>query len=90
MNAPGAALPLSDAVTGVAMTIVDVCDESGMPEWPSRLRELGFVEGEQVRVLRRGQPGDEPLAVRVGGSTFALRRAEADCVQVVPANGVRP
>jgi len=34
-------------------------------------------------VLARGVPGGEPLAVRVGLSTFALRRAEADCVRVV-------
>jgi ferrous iron transport protein A len=90
MSGEGSALPLSDAVTGMVMTVVDVRDESGVPEWPSRLRELGFVEGEEVCVLRRGQPGGEPLAVRVGGSTFALRRAEAGCVQVVPADGVLP
>ncbi|EGK72315.1 Putative Fe2+ transport system protein A, FeoA [Methyloversatilis universalis FAM5] len=50
------------------------------------MRELGFIEGEPVQVLRRGQPGGEPLAVRVGVSTFALRRAEAACIQVVPAD----
>jgi ferrous iron transport protein A len=90
MNGDCSTLPLSDAVTGVAMIIVDVRDESGVPEWPSRLRELGFVEGEEVCVLRRGQPGGEPLAVRVGGSTFALRRAEAGCVRVVPTGNGNP
>jgi ferrous iron transport protein A len=88
MSGEGSALPLCDAATGVVMTIVDVRDEGGGPEWPLRLRELGFIEGEEVCVLRRGQPGGEPLAVRVGGSTFALRRAEAGCVQVVPADGL--
>ena len=67
--------------------VVEVRDAAGVPELPARLRELGFVEGEAVRVLRRGQPGGEPLAVRVGVSTFALRRAEARCVRVVPAGG---
>lgn len=90
MNGDNSTRPLSHAVTGVAMTIVDVRDDSGVPEWPSRLRELGFVEGEEVCVLRRGQPGGEPLAVRVGGSTFALRRAEAGCVQVVPTGNGNP
>ena len=32
----------------------------------------------------RSQPGGDPLAVRVGQSTFALRRAEAACVLVQP------
>jgi ferrous iron transport protein A len=35
-------------------------------------------------VLTRGRPGGDPLAVRVGHSTFALRRVEAACVQVRP------
>jgi ferrous iron transport protein A len=49
-----------------------------------RLAELGFIAGEPVQVLRRGPGGREPLAVRVGDSVFALRRAEARCVEVQP------
>jgi ferrous iron transport protein A len=49
-----------------------------------RLMELGFVPGERIRMLRRGLPGGEPLAVKVGQSTFALRRAEAALVSVKP------
>jgi ferrous iron transport protein A len=48
---------------------------------PQRLRELGFVEGEDVEVLRVA-PGGGPLAVRVGATLFALRAAEAECVLV--------
>lgn len=47
-----------------------------------RLAEIGFIPGEHVRVVARAQPGGEPIAVRVGASTFALRRAEAECVLV--------
>ena len=47
-----------------------------------RLLEIGFVEGEQVRVVAHGHPGREPLAVRIGGTTFALRRFEAERVLV--------
>jgi ferrous iron transport protein A len=47
-----------------------------------RLAELGFLKGERVCVVARGFPGREPLAVRVGSATFALRRAEAECIQV--------
>ncbi len=47
-----------------------------------RLRELGFVDGEEGRVVGRGPLGREPLLVQVGFTRFALRRAEADRVQV--------
>jgi ferrous iron transport protein A len=53
-----------------------------------RLIEIGFVQGATLRVIAFGQPGNDPIGVRVGGrggvSTFALRRAEAACVQVWP------
>lgn len=47
-----------------------------------RLRELGFVAGEQVQVLASGPVGGEPLLVQVGYTRFALRRSEAARVQV--------
>ena len=51
-----------------------------------RLIEIGFVQGATLRVIAFGQPGDDPIGVRVGGrggvSTFALRRNEASCVWV--------
>ena len=46
------------------------------------MAEIGFLPGEPVRLLSRAQPGGDPLVVRVGLSTFALRRAEAACIQV--------
>ncbi|AVP57333.1 FeoA family protein [Pulveribacter suum] len=51
---------------------------------PLRLMEIGFLPGERVRVLARGFPAADPLAVRVGQATFALRRHEAALVQVQP------
>jgi ferrous iron transport protein A len=50
-----------------------------------RLLELGFVPGEKVQVLRRMLAGRGPLAVRVGGSTFAMRSLESALIEVVPA-----
>jgi ferrous iron transport protein A len=53
-----------------------------------RLIEIGFVQGATLRVIAFGQPGNDPIGVRVGGrggvSTFALRRLEAACVWVWP------
>lgn len=50
-----------------------------------RLKELGFIKGESVRILHRGYFGGEPLAVRIGQSTFALRSFEAALIGVAPA-----
>lgn len=49
-----------------------------------RLMELGFVPGEQIRMLKRGLPGGDPLAIRVGNATFALRRFEAALITIQP------
>jgi ferrous iron transport protein A len=48
----------------------------------TRLRDLGFVPGARCEVVARMWLGGDPLAVRIGGSTFALRRAEAAAVRV--------
>jgi ferrous iron transport protein A len=49
-----------------------------------RLLEIGFLPGERVRVIAQGYPGRDPLAVRIGHTTFALRRYEAALIRVVP------
>lgn len=49
-----------------------------------RLTEIGFVPGERVRVVAHGFPGREPVAVRVGHTTFALRGHEAALIRVQP------
>jgi ferrous iron transport protein A len=47
-----------------------------------QLFELGFIKGESVVLLRRTMPGSDPMVVRVGGSTFALRKAEAQAINI--------
>lgn len=49
-----------------------------------RLLEIGFVPGERVRVVALGPGGSEPIAVRIGGTMFALRRHEAEHILVAP------
>jgi ferrous iron transport protein A len=49
-----------------------------------QLADIGFAPGERVTVVAHAWPGHDPLVVRIGGSRFALRRAEAACVQVEP------
>jgi ferrous iron transport protein A len=47
-----------------------------------RLLEFGFVQGEHVEVLAEARPGRDPFVVRVGHTTLALRRREAESVWV--------
>ena len=47
-----------------------------------RLLELGFVPGATVEMVATLWPSRDPVAVRVGTSTFALRRREADVIRV--------
>jgi ferrous iron transport protein A len=42
----------------------------------TRLRELGFVPGTRVKLVRRAPLGD-PIEVAVRGSRLAMRRGEA-------------
>ena len=76
----GATLDL--ASIGQALTVQQVRTSPVAPEWARWLEEIGFIAGEEVMLMARGLPGGDPLLVRIGQSTFALRRAEAACVRV--------
>lgn len=75
---------LTSLAQGQAACIVEVVERRpNMPRQTiERLHDLGFVPGELVHVLARGPLGGEPIAVRVGTSTFALRSHEADCILI--------
>ena len=63
--------------------VIDSVDAPAVaPEWQAWLEEIGFIPGEQVMVMARSLPGGDPLVVRVGASTFALRLVEAACIHV--------
>jgi ferrous iron transport protein A len=59
-------------------------------DWARQLADIGFVPGEPVCVLRRAALGGDPMVVRIGTSTFALRRAEAACIEVEPVARAAP
>jgi ferrous iron transport protein A len=75
MNLEQAPLKQAFRVKHVQMT-ADVAEQA------RQLEEIGFLPGEQVMVMTRGLPGGDPLVVRVGLSTFALRRAEAQAIEL--------
>ncbi len=76
------ALTLAQLADHQACTIDRIAAPASAPEWHDWLEEIGFLPGERAMVMNRALPGGDPLVVRVGNSTFALRRIEAACVQV--------
>ena len=51
----------------------------------ARLKHFGFDEGVVVEPLHLGPFGRDPLALRVGRMTVAIRRSHARAVRVVPS-----
>jgi ferrous iron transport protein A len=80
---------LADLPVGGVATVEGI-DEAGALS--RRLLEIGFYPGAHVEVIAAQWPGDDPMAVRIGGSTFALRRREAQLVRLAaaPVAGVGP
>ena len=73
---------LSDLPLLASAKVEDVQDLHPNDAIARRLRELGFVNGEEVRLVARGPVGGEPLLFQVGFTRFALRRSEAARVRV--------
>jgi ferrous iron transport protein A len=49
-----------------------------------RLQEFGIDEGIAIQLIHHGPVGRDPLALKVGRMTIALRRAQATAITVVP------
>ncbi len=75
---------LSAGQNGVVIHLAPGAQADAGVDVSRRLMELGFVPGERIRVLKRGVPGGDPIAVKVGQSTFALRRFEAALISIQP------
>jgi ferrous iron transport protein A len=79
-------MQLADLATGAEARVISVAaaDPCASVELGRRLAELGFLPGEKLRIVARGFLGREPIAVRIGTGTFALRLFEAACIRVCP------
>jgi ferrous iron transport protein A len=90
VTAPSPPVPLSTLSRGARARVHRVLDETPVIDDAlhstvgQRLIELGFVQGVEIEVIEAMWPLGDPLAVRVRGSTFALRRREASAVLVTP------
>ena len=48
-----------------------------------RCLEMGLLEGSDIHIVHEAPFGGDPIAVRVRGSLIALRRHEANGIQVL-------
>jgi len=77
-------LPLDQLAVGTRAHVASI-DWAALEETEAcRLRHFGFDEGVAVEPLHLGPFGRDPLAVRVGRMTVAIRRIHAHAVRVVP------
>ncbi len=48
----------------------------------TRLREIGFAEGDHVEALHFGLFGRNPMSVRLNGALIAMRKTDAQVILV--------
>src|SRR2546421_809098 len=82
---------LSPGTTGVVVGVGSGSET--LTPLDRRLLEFGFCSGERVEIIAETRPGRDPFVVRVGNTTLALRRYEAEKIWVditAHVSGSRP
>jgi ferrous iron transport protein A len=95
MSAQLSALQMSDQMGHLALlkkgdsaTITGLAASTSADQLAVKMRllELGFAPGVKVRVVAESFPRRDPMAVRLGNTTFALRRHEAAMIHITRAD----
>ena len=71
-------MTLTDVPIGHDARVVSV---NGVGRVTRRLLEMGVIPGVAVKVIKAAPFGD-PIEVRVRGYSLAMRRSEADAIEV--------
>jgi Fe2+ transport system protein FeoA len=83
---PRAPIPFRDLPTGQWGRL---CESASDRLIGRRLRDLGFVPGTRVLIVRRAPLGD-PIEVEIRGYRICLRRSQIDGLWVSPEMGGDP
>lgn len=76
---------IEDLLRGEIATIAGI-DRDGVDAVTARhLHEMGFDEGVDVELLHRAPFGGDPIVLRVGNMSVALRKRLARMILVEPA-----
>jgi ferrous iron transport protein A len=73
---------LSRLTQGSVANVLGVDSRSSGDVIAQRLLDLGFVRGESVRCISLAPFGGDPILVQIGYTRFALRKSEAQRVQI--------
>ena len=86
MNAPfqSQMLRLDQLAVGTKARVLSVDWSRLDPAESARLRNFGFDDGVTVEPLHLGPFGRDPIAIRVGRMTVAIRRKHAGAIKVQP------
>ena len=66
------------------LTMLEIVNLASGEEQKERLQELGILVGTQVQLVRKS-PFTGPLIIQVGTAFVALRKDDADAIEVVEA-----
>ncbi len=78
----GPIIPLDQLKLGVRAHVAAIDWDSMGEREARRLKHFGFDEGVAVQPLHLGPFGRDPLAIRVGRMTVAIRKAQAQAIKV--------
>jgi ferrous iron transport protein A len=86
MNAPfhPASISLDQLEVGTKARVASIGWDSMDEGEACRLQHFGFDEGVAVEALHLGPFGRDPMAIRVGRMTVAIRRKHAGAIRVIP------
>lgn len=70
---------LADLPIGINAKVVSIEENGAISK---RLMEMGVVPGVSVRVIKTA-PFGSPLEIRVRGYNLALRRSEAETIEII-------
>jgi len=71
---------LGELKRGQVATIAKLAVEGDLAE---RFLSMGLLEGSRVELVHEAPFGGDPVAVRVRGALIAMRRGEANHIEVV-------
>ena len=80
------ALKVKQAATITKVNRIEVESEQDLVA--IRLESLGFVPGTRVEVITKGIFGGDPILIQIGFTRFALRKAEAEKIEIQIEEGV--
>lgn len=75
-------MKMGELSAGAVARILSVGSSEDNAGLMSRLLEMGFLEGARVEILHEAPFSKDPIAIRVRGGVIALRRNEANLIEV--------